>query len=142
MANAGGNALRSLDDALEVNSNSWAIWSAGVSARAQQVADIMEEHQEKTARLAEVSQTVGAAMGEVFTALATNQEDLLQSMARATEQIISMFLQQSIASMIAAAIKDPSTPFPFAKVAMAAAGIVAVKGLFSQIGGSSGGGGG
>jgi hypothetical protein len=51
-----------------------------------------------------------------------------------------MYLQQSIAAMIASAIKDPSTPFPFAKVAIAAAGIGAVKALFSQLGGSAGGG--
>lgn len=142
MANAGANALRTLDTALTINSNSWDVWWSGVQARTQQFNEAMELHKEKTERLAEVSQTVGAALGDVFSSIATGQEDLVHVMSRATEQIITMFLQQSIAGMIAAAIKDPSTPFPFAKIAIAAAGIAAVKGMFSAIGGASGGGGG
>lgn len=142
MANAGANALRTLDGALSVNMNSWDIWWSGVQARSQQFQEMMTLHQEETRKLAEVSQTVGGALGEVFASIATDQENMLQTMLNATEQIIEMLLRQSIAAMIAAAMKDPSTPFPFAKIAIAAAGIAGVKALFSTLGaGASSGGG-
>src|SRR5690606_2071007 len=100
-------------------------------------AEALRKHQEQTMRLAETAQVVGSQLGDVFANIATGQEDLVRSMARATSQIIELFLRQSIAGMIASAMKDPSTPFPFAKIAVAAAGIAAVKTLFGQLGGSS-----
>lgn len=142
LANAGANALRTLDTALEVNSNAWDVWWSGVQARSQQAAQAFELHQEKTMKLAEVSETVGTQLGEIFSSIATGQEGLVQSMAGATQAIIEMFLRQSIAAMIASHLKDPKTAlFPFAKIAAAAAGIVAVKSLFSGLGASGGGGG-
>lgn len=92
---------------------------------------------------ADAAQVVGEAIGEAFVNAAIGQEQFAQSLARLTEQIITMYLRQSIAAMIKTALEDPSTPFPFAKVAVAAAGIGAVRALFSQIGaGGAGGGGG
>jgi hypothetical protein len=144
MANVGASALKNLNTALKVNTQEWNIWWAGVQTKSQQAAEALEKHQEKTRVLAEQAVTIGSAMGDVFGAIATAQEDMAQTMLRVTEQIITMFLQQSIAAMIAAAMKDPSTPFPFAKIAIAAAGIGMVKAMFGKIGasgGSSGGGG-
>jgi hypothetical protein len=101
---------------------------------------LREEQLEKMQRTAEMAVTMGSAIGDAFAEMVSGEKNLAQALASVTEQIITMYLQQSIAAMIASAIKDPSTPFPFAKVAIAAAGIGAVKALFSQLGGSAGGG--
>lgn len=84
---------------------------------------------------------VGEAIGQSFADALAGTENFVQGLIRATGQIIEMFLKQSIAAMIAAAIKDPSTPLPFAKIAVAGVGIGLVKSLFGQLGGSGGGGG-
>lgn len=107
-----------------------------------QLTDMFQEHQDKVARMADLAEMLGSTLGDVFGQIATGQMNLAQTLAKTTEQIIEMLLRQSIASMITAAMKDPSTPFPLAKVAMAAAGIVAVKSLFGKIGASGSGGGG
>lgn len=142
MANAGANAMDTLNGALEVNSNAWDVWWAGVQARTQLAADAFEKHREEVAKLAEVATTVGSAIGDAFEEMISGTESFATALAKVTEEIIELFLKQSIAAMIAASIKDPSTPFPLAKVALAAVGIGVIKGLFSHIGGSSAGAGG
>lgn len=107
---------------------------------AKQQKDRTQRFINHTQMMADAAVTMGTTVGDVFGNLATGQIDFLQAMSRVTGQIIEMYLQQSIAAMIAAAIKDPSTPFPLAKVAMAAVGIGLVKSLFSQIGAIGGGG--
>lgn len=124
----------------------------GVAAEIQQNEDLAESLKElgkleedridRMMRTADMAQTMGAAIGEAFTEMIKGEQSFAQSLARITEQIISLYLQQSIAGIIKAAVDDPSTPFPFAKVAIAAAGIGAVKALFNGIGGSSSAGGG
>lgn len=91
---------------------------------------------------AETAVAMGTAIGDAFEGMANGTMNFAQGLAKVTEEIVTLYLRQSIAAMIATAIKDPTSgPFPFAKVAIAAAGIGAVKALFSQIGGSGGGGG-
>lgn len=104
---------------------------------------LQQERIDKMHAEAEMAVTMGAAMGELFTAMIKGEQSFAQALAKITEQIITLYLQQSIAGMIKSAIDDKTTDaIPFAKIAVAAAGIAAVKGLFSQIGGGSGGGGG
>lgn len=89
---------------------------------------------------AEMAVTMGDAIGNAFEGMLQGSMNLAQGLAKVTEEIINMYLRQSIAAMIKASIEDPSTPLPFAKIAVAAAGIGLVKGLFGKIGGSGGGG--
>jgi hypothetical protein len=140
-ANVGSEALSGLNSALQINSNEMELWISGWKARMEIASKAMEEHREKTMKLAEAATTMGGVVGEVLGDLATGQKDFASTMMRATEQIINMYLQQSIAAMIAASIKDPSTPFPFAKIAIAAAGIGLVKALFSGLASNMSGGG-
>lgn len=153
MANAPSRALEHLNKSLLKHNETFLesndIWISGWRARmeiaeqaAAKEAEWLDKLREKYSKQAEIAQTVGVSLGDAFASIATGQEDALRSMARATEQIIEMLLRQSIAAMIAASMKDPTTPLPFAKIAIAAAGIGAVRALFSQIGGGAGGGGG
>jgi len=100
---------------------------------------LREEQLDKMHATAEMAVTMGEAIGSAFEGMLNGTMSFAQGLAKVTEEIITLYLRQSIAAMIASAIKDPSTPFPFAKVAVAAAGIGLVKGLFSKIGGSGGG---
>jgi hypothetical protein len=89
-------------------------------------------------KTADVAQEVGSAIGDAFATAADGQNGFVRALAGLTKDIISMYLKQSIAAMIAASIKDPTTPLPLAKIGLAAAGIAAINGLFSQIGNSGG----
>lgn len=146
MANSGANALRTLDAALKVNSTSWDEWWSGVQVRNQLANEDFQKFTENANRLAEEAQFIGESIGGVFEAIVSGQGNVIQAMIRATEQIVTMFLKQSIAAMIASHLKDPTTAaFPWAKIAAATAGIGIVKGLFAGLsggmGGMSGGGG-
>lgn len=90
--------------------------------------------------MADTAVNMGTAIGDAFEGMIEGTTSFAGALAKVTEEIITMYLRQSIAAMIAASIKDPSTPFPFAKIAIAAAGIGVIKGLFSRIGGDGGGG--
>ncbi len=89
---------------------------------------------------ADVAVNMGSAIGDAFEGLIEGTESFAGALAKVTEEIIELYLKQSIAAMIAASIKDPSTPLPLAKIAVAAAGIGIIKGLFSHIGGGGVGG--
>lgn len=141
MANAGANALRTLDGALQVNSNAWEIWWSGVQANSELAAAAMEKHRDNTMLMADVATTLGESIGDAFGQMILGQENMAASLVRVAQQVIEMYLKMSIAAMIKAAIEDPSMPFPFGKIAVAAAGIGVVKSLFSGLSSNMSGGG-
>lgn len=100
--------------------------------------ELREQQLNKMQATAEMAVTMGEAIGDAFNGMLSGTMNFAQGLTKVTEEIITLYLRQSIAAMIAAAIKDPSTPFPIAKVAIAAAGIGAVKAMFNQIGGAFG----
>lgn len=101
--------------------------------------DIRQQEIDKMMQQAQVATQVGETIGSAFGAAIQGQQSFAQSLAQVTEQIIELFLRQSIAAMIAASIKDPSTPLPIAKIGKAAIAIGLIKSLFAGIGGSGGG---
>ena len=97
-----------------------------------------EKQIEQMQLISDTAVRMGSAIGDAFDGLISGTESFASALAKLTEEIINMYLRQSIAAMIKASIEDPSTPFPFAKVAIAAAGIGIIKGLFNKIGGHGG----
>ena len=92
---------------------------------------------------AQAAVSMGESIGSAFEGMISGSMNFAQALTRVTEDIVTMFLKQSIAAMIASHLKDPTTSvFPWAKVAAATAGIGIVKGMFSALGGSMAGGGG
>jgi hypothetical protein len=109
----------------------------------QNINKLKQEQLDKMHATADMAVTMGDAIGEAFNAMIKGEQNFAQALAKITEQIITLYLQQSIAAMIRSAIEDKTTDaVPFAKIAVAAAGIGAVKALFGQIGGAGGSGGG
>jgi 6-pyruvoyl-tetrahydropterin synthase len=100
--------------------------------------EALRAYQDELMKTADVAQEVGSVIGSAFATAADGQNGFVRALAGLTKDIISMYLKQSIAAMIAASIKDPTTPLPLAKIGVAAAGIAAVNGLFSKIGSGSG----
>jgi hypothetical protein len=100
----------------------------------------LENYQDQLRQTADVAQEVGGIIGSAFDGALSGQQSFVQGLGQITAQIIQMYLKQSIAAMIAASIKDPTTPLPIMKIAAAAAGIAAVGALFRSIGGKSSGG--
>jgi hypothetical protein len=96
--------------------------------------EALRAYQDELMKTADVAQEVGSAIGDAFATAADGQNGFVRALAGLTKDIISMYLKQSIAAMIAASNKDPTTPLPLAKIGLAAAGIAAINGLFSQIG--------
>jgi hypothetical protein len=96
----------------------------------------LQAYQEELYKTADVAQEVGTSIGNAFATAAEGQNGFVRALAGITKDIVSMYLKQSIAAMIAASLKDPTTPLPFAKIAVAAAGIALINGLFSKIGSS------
>lgn len=96
-----------------------------------------EAQLQKMMATADMAETMGSAIGNAFDQMINGEKNFAAALASITEQIITLYLQQSIAAMIKSAIADKTTDaFPFAKIAVAAAGIGAVKALFGQIGGA------
>lgn len=91
--------------------------------------------------LTDTATTMGEAVGDAFVAATQGPEEFAKSLARMTGQIVELYLRQSIAAMITKSIANGG-PLPFASIALAAAGIGAVRALFSQIGAGGGAGGG
>lgn len=109
------------------------------------IARSLEEEPERLAkmreemmRVSEAATTMGEAIGDAFASALKGPEEFVQGLARATGQIIEMYLRQSIAAMISKSIAAGG-PLPVASIALAAAGIGMVRALFSQIGGGGGG---
>lgn len=100
-----------------------------------------ERQLEQMQATADMAVTMGTAIGDAFAQMLIGEKNFAAGLAKLTEQIITLYLQQSIAAMIKTAMADPSMPFPFGKIAIAAAGIGMVKAMFGKIGANSGGGG-
>lgn len=135
------NGLMSINGDLQVSSNAWEIWWSGVQANSELAAAAMEKHREDTMLMADVATTLGESIGDAFGQMILGQENMAASLVRVAQQVIEMYLKMSIAAMIKAAIEDPSMPFPFGKIAVAAAGIGVVKSLFSGLSSNMSGGG-
>ena len=145
MANAGSDALLSLNDSLKVNSTAWDEWVSGVIAHKQIFDETMESIQSENQKMADSAVSMGESIGSAFESMISGTMNFGQALMQVTGDIITMYLKQSIAAMIAKSIQS-SGPFPFAGIAMATAGIGIIKGMFGKIGGemgsgSSGGGG-
>jgi hypothetical protein len=102
------------------------------SSTTQVFADLAEEYNS----LGEIVTSVGSSIGEAFVGALQGHEDFARGLSQVTSQIIEMYLRQSIAAWIAASIKDKTT-LPIGKIALAAAGIGAIRALFSSIGSMS-----
>lgn len=83
--------------------------------------------------------SVGDAIGDALVSSIESGESFVQSLLGQTDQIVNQLYRQAVAWMVAKAMQSGG-PIPFANIAIATAGMIAIRGLFAGIrgGGSSG----
>lgn len=95
-----------------------------------------QEYQRVTNSALQFGEAVGEALGQA----ASGQISFAQALKRVTADLLKQFLSQALGAAIAGSLKTAKNPF--IGIALAAAAVAAVSGLFKKATGFSGGGGG
>lgn len=89
---------------------------------------------DSTSRMVYGFMMLGNAVGNAANDSIRSGQSFVVALLKQTDQVVAAQYAQAVAGWIKAAILDPTTnPFPWAKFAMATAGVAVLKGLYSGI---------